>query len=152
MKSLNLLATLCIVVAAYAGAASAAPTLEPPPGAYQNSCTQIEVQKLLGGPGTSLTANCQDQHGTYVNTGLPLPCNGDILNRNGKLFCAKGNNPFAPPAGSYRQSCNSIEQMGPILRAQCRPANGGPRVSTSINTLNCQDSDITVTRRGQLTC
>ena len=28
----------------------------PPPGSYQGTCTNIKVQKLLGGPGKNLTA------------------------------------------------------------------------------------------------
>lgn len=151
MKLLRLVVATTAWLAMLISVASAQ-SLSPPPGAYQNSCTQIEVHQLLGGSGTDLSATCPDRHGMSVSAVLPLPCDGDIQNRNGKLICVVGNNPFAPPSGSYQASCTSIQQMGPILRARCLPSNGGSRVLTSINTLNCQGSDITVGRSGQLTC
>jgi len=53
-----------------------AATESPPPGSYQGTCTNIKVQKLLGGPGKNLTATCQKKSGTPVDAALALPCGG----------------------------------------------------------------------------
>lgn len=46
---------------------------EGPPGSYQGTCTNVHVQKLLGGPGKNLTASCQKQNGKSVDAVLVLP-------------------------------------------------------------------------------
>ena len=89
----------------------------PPPGSYQGTCTNIKVQKLLGGPGKNLTATCQKKSGKPVDAVLALPCGGDIRNENGSLVCKSGPNPFAPPPGSYMAQCKNADMAGPILRA-----------------------------------
>lgn len=122
-----------------------------PPGSYQGTCTNIQVQKLIGGPGQNLSASCQRKNGNYVDANLALPCTGDIENRNGKLACVAGDNPFAPPSGSYQTSCRNANMAGPILRATCQ-APGGMPAETTINTLNCRGSDIRVNGKGKLTC
>jgi CVNH domain-containing protein len=124
----------------------------PPPGSYQNSCVNALVQKLPGGPGKNLMASCQKQNGKYVGAMLPLPCVGDIMNKNGELVCKSGRpNPFAPPAGSYTQSCKNAMMMGPILKASCKDQSGN-RVETSLNTLECKGRDISVNKNGKLVC
>jgi len=125
---------------------------EIPPGGYQNSCTNIQVQKLLGGSGRNLTASCQKKSGKYVDAILPLPCAGDIQNRNGKLICVPGDNPFGPPDGSYQTMCKNVSMAGPILRGRCRSAMSNIYVTTSINTLDCRGADIRVKPTGELAC
>jgi hypothetical protein len=122
-----------------------------PPGSYQGTCTNVQVQKLLGGPGKNLIASCQKQSGKSIDAVLALPCGGDIANKNGKLVCTSGPNPFAPPPGSYMQSCKDASMVGPILRASCKTSDGS-RVDTTINTLDCRGRDIGVKPNGKLTC
>jgi hypothetical protein len=111
----------------------------PPPGSYQGTCTNIKVQKLLGGPGKNLTATCQKKSGKPVDAVLALPCGGDIRNENGRLVCKSGPNPFAPPPGSYMAQCKNADM-------------DGSRVDTTINTLDCRGRDIGVKPNGKLTC
>ncbi len=112
---------------------------------------QIIVQQLIGGPAQNLEARCPNRKGTYLDTSMRLPCQGDIQNNNGKLLCIPGPNPFAPPPGSYTASCVDISVAGPILRGRCSTA-ARVRVETSINTLNCKGRDIRVNALGKLTC
>lgn len=124
----------------------------PPPGSYQNSCKNAQVQKMVGGTVKTLTASCQKQNGKYVGAVVPLPCSGDIMNKNGELVCKPGHaNPFAPPAGSYTLACKNTAMMGPILSATCKGANAD-HVKTSINTLDCKGRDIAVNKNGKLVC
>lgn len=111
----------------------------------------MQVQKLLGGPGKNLTASCQKQNGKSVDVVLALPCDGDIANKNGKLVCAFHPNPFAPPPGSYMQSCKNASMAGPVLRASCKAIDGSP-IDTTINTLDGRGPDIGVKPNGKLTC
>jgi hypothetical protein len=62
----------------------------PPPGSYQGTCTNIKVQKLLGGPGKNLTATCQKKSGKPVDAVLALPCGGDIRMRMAILSANPG--------------------------------------------------------------
>jgi hypothetical protein len=137
----------------FALAASAAlpAAAEGPPGSYQGTCTNVHVQKLLGGPGKNLTASCQKLNGKSVDAVLALPCDGDIANKNGKLVCTSHPNPFAPPPGTYVQSCKNASMAGPILRASCKAIDGS-RIDTTINTLDCRGRDIGVKPNGKLTC
>jgi hypothetical protein len=83
---------------------------------------------------------------------LPLPCAGDIMNKNGDLVCkANRPNPYAPPPGSYVQSCKNATMAGPILSAACKDQTGN-RVNTSINVLDCKGGDIAVNKNGKLVC
>lgn len=122
-----------------------------PGGSYQNTCTQITLQNLLGGPGQNLIAQCPKKNGTMIAARLALPCSGDIQNKNGVLTCVAGPNPFAPPPGSYQAKCTNVSVAGPILRGSCKTAIG-IRVQTTLNVLSCGDSDISVNVAGQLTC
>jgi len=125
---------------------------DPPSGSYQNSCTGMSVDRLIGGNGLSLEARCLNSSGRYVSASLPLPCNGDIQNHNGNLRCVAGSNPFAPPRGSYQSRCRNVQMAGPILSARCSTLLTGSRVETSINVLTCSGRDIGVNNRGRLTC
>ena len=142
-----------LVVFAFAVSAALTPASadSPPPGSYQSTCTNVKAQKLLGGSGKSLTASCQKRDGKSIDAALALPCAGDIENKNGKLVCKPGPNPFAPPPGSYQQSCKNASMAGPILRASCKASDGG-RVDTTINTLDCRGLDIAVKPNGKLKC
>jgi hypothetical protein len=145
----NRFAALSVLAGALLSAAPAHAEA-PPPGSYQNSCVNAQVQKL--GPVRTLTASCQKQNGKSVTTVMPLPCAGDIMNKNGELVCKSGHaNPYTPPAGSYTLSCKNAEMMGPILAAACSDQSG-KRVKTSINTLDCKGRDIAVNKNGKLVC
>ena len=122
-----------------------------PPGSYQGTCSDIVVQKLLGGPGQNLQAQCEKHDGTPVEANLALPCEGDIRNENGVLVCHPGPNPFAPPPGSYQAKCRNTNTAGPILRGECM-ASDGSYVETAINVLDCKGADIDVNAEGQLAC
>jgi hypothetical protein len=124
----------------------------PPPGSYQNTCVNAQVQKLPGGIGKSLIASCQKQNGKYVGAMVALPCSGDIMNKNGELVCKPGHaNPYTPPPGSYMQSCKNASMAGPILSAACKNQNGN-RVQASINVLDCKGRDIAANKNGKLVC
>lgn len=123
-----------------------------PPGSYQATCIKATVQNLLGRPGEVLVARCQTRKGAYVDASLVLPCRGDIQNRNGKLACKPGPNPFVPPPGSYARLCKNASMAGPILRAECRTALRILYVPTSINVLDCRGRDIAVGPEGRLFC
>ncbi len=149
MTSRSLVPALFACALVFAGPALAE---SPPPGSYQNSCVNPQVQKLLGGAAKNLIASCQKQNGKYVPAILPLPCAGDIMNKNGELVCkANKPNPYTPPPGSYMQSCKNAEMMGPILKAYCKDQNGN-RVETTINVLDCKGRDISVNKNGKLVC
>lgn len=145
------LQALGLVLVAVSAVLTPAAAESPPPGSYQSTCTNVKVQKLLGGPGKNLTASCQKRDGKSIDALLALPCAGDIENKNGKLVCKPGPNPFAPPPGSYRKHCKDVSMAGPILRAACKTSEGF-RVNTSINTLECRGRDIKVKKDGQLKC
>ena len=103
----------------------------PPPGSYQGTCTNIKVQKLLGGPGKNLTATCQKKSGKPVDAVLALPCGGDIRNENGNLVCKSGPNPFAPPPGSYMAQCKNADMAGPTCGPHARRATGRASIPPS---------------------
>jgi hypothetical protein len=143
--------SLCVVLFAVALSAALPAAAEGPPGSYQGTCSNIKVQRLLGGSGKTLTASCVKRSGKPVDAALALPCSGDIANDNGKLVCKSGPNPFAPPPGSYMAQCKNANMAGPILRASCK-ASDGTRVDTTINTLDCRGHDIWVKPSGKLSC
>ena len=59
-------------------------------------------------PGSRLMPEAERQ----VDALLAPPCNGDIANKNGKLVCKPGPNPFTPPPGSSMQKCNEVSIAG----------------------------------------
>jgi len=121
----------------------------PPYGSYLQSCNNVRVQSLLGGPGANIIASCRTSDGRYVTSTLPIDCDGDIANDNGRLVCNASTPSNQPPYGSYQQSCNGAYMTGPILHATCRDTNGRPR-ETTLNVLNCK-GDI-ANFNGRLSC
>jgi CVNH domain len=78
---------------ALAGLSSSASAQQLPPGSYQRSCGNIQLQ------GTILSAVCRAANGREVRTALGIGgCVGDIGNNNGQLQCNGGQ-----PTGSPRQ-------------------------------------------------
>ena len=60
----------------------------PPKGSYQKTCKNIRLER----DGRVLRAECRkwiggDNHYMWEDTSLWLPCNKDIENRDGLLFC-----------------------------------------------------------------
>lgn len=47
-----------------------------------------------------------------VDALLAPPCNGDIANKNGKLVCKPGPNPFTAPPGSSMQKGKEVSIAG----------------------------------------
>lgn len=126
----GLLAALC---AGPAGAQSV------PPGSYLWSCRDVALD------GRTLTAACSAIGGYWVPARLedyPF-CVGDIVNRNGTLFCMRAaavlgiGTPGAraarglPPAGSYMGSCRDIRLDAGWLKAICAD-HAGRWVETGI--------------------
>ena len=65
-----------------AGLAAAQPPPAPPPGPYQATCTNIRVTRSQ--IVTTLHAVCAP---SKKESSIPLPCVGEIINRNGELVC-----------------------------------------------------------------
>jgi hypothetical protein len=79
MKSI----ALALVLSLTAGVAAAqAPAPQPPAGPYQATCTDIRVTR--DGIVSTLHAVCAPNK---RETTIPLPCVGEIINRDGKLVC-----------------------------------------------------------------
>lgn len=79
MKTIALTLALSLV----GGIAVAQPPAPPPPaGPYQATCTDIRVTR--DGIVTTLHATCAPNK---RETSVPLPCVGEIINRDGKLVC-----------------------------------------------------------------
>ena len=79
MRTLVLASALTLV----SGLAAAQPPAPPPPaGPYQATCTNIRVTR--DGIVSTLHATCAPNR---RETTIPLPCVGEIINRDGKLVC-----------------------------------------------------------------
>jgi CVNH domain len=84
-----------LVMLALAGLSSSAFAQAPPPGSYQQSCSEIRVY------GTTLSAICRGEHGRTQQTALDIAnCRGDIGNYNGQLQCNGGRAVAPPPVPS----------------------------------------------------
>ncbi len=116
-----------------AGAFSAAQEANPL-GSYQQTCSDISVQK-----GT-LYAKCQDAKGKSHSAKLSHyeKCS-EIANKDGKLKCAGGEKAAAPspsqPGGSYTDSCRNIQMKGATLHAVCKSLDGR-ELPTSLKDAN----------------
>jgi len=74
---------LALALSLAAGLAVAqSPTPSPPAGPYQATCTEAKVTR--DGITSTLHAVCAPNKRA---TSLPLPCVGEIINRDGKLVC-----------------------------------------------------------------
>ena len=138
----------------YSGIALAQPL---PPGSYQQSCQNIELN------GTTLGAMC-DGAPPYVMTFLDhaTSCSAPIENIRGNLVCPTRRMPYAViPDGPYASSCRNIQLLGGFyLHAACLNFEGN-YVQTELNLGQCQTivfyggqargGDIMNTN-GQLTC
>jgi len=109
-----------IILLGYAAGVSAAQQANPE-GTYQQTCSDISVQR-----GT-LYAKCQDTKGKSHSAKLSHfeKCS-DIANKDGKLECAGGAKAAAPfqPTGSYTDSCRNIQMKGTTLHAVCKSLDG----------------------------
>ncbi|MFC5472799.1 CVNH domain-containing protein [Paraherbaspirillum soli] len=117
-----------------------------PAGSYQESCRDIVILED-GTYGTKLEATCDQSNGREIRSALPLPCNADIANIEGRLVCEERRGgygrlypPMQPraqrlPEGSYQKSCRDIviqddRSYGPRLEATCGKSNGGQQRSS----------------------
>lgn len=80
---------------ALAGLSCSASAQGPPPGSYQRSCGNIQLQ------GTILSAVCRTANGREMRTALGIGgCVGDIGNNDGQLQC-NGGQPMGSPGQGY---------------------------------------------------
>ena len=107
-----------------------------PEGTYQQTCSDISVQR-----GT-LYAKCQDTKGKSHAAKLSHydKCS-DIANKDGKLECAGGSQSAAPgqPAGSYTESCRNIQMKGTTLHAVCKSLDGREMPTTLKDANRCAE-------------
>jgi hypothetical protein len=74
---------LSLALSLTAGLAAAQPPAPAPPaGPYQATCTEVRVTR--DGIVSTLHAVCAPNKRA---TSIPLPCVGEIINRDGKLVC-----------------------------------------------------------------
>jgi hypothetical protein len=72
-------------------------------------------------------------------------------NGNGNYGYGRGNgNGYGAPAGSYQQSCTSVQMHGSMLTATCPAGNGSPITST-LDASQCRGADI-ANMNGRLQC
>jgi hypothetical protein len=92
---------LAVIALAFLSASAYAQA--PPPGSYQQSCTDIRMQ------GPTLTAVCRRANGRGEQlTALNVAhCVGDIGNSNGQLVC-NGGQPAAPVPPTPRQGAAPV--------------------------------------------
>jgi hypothetical protein len=124
-----------------------------PPGSYRDTCKDITVEHHSRGD--LVVANCEGSGGaitrwsSWNRTSLWLPCDGDIINFNGKLRCEGSQ---GGPRGSYRKTCKDIavehHSRGDLVVANC-VGSGGAWNRTSL-WLPC-DADI-MNSDGKLRC
>jgi hypothetical protein len=111
-----------------------------PPGSYRNSCESVSVRSDRSGRPV-LIAYCTDRRGTVMQSSLFLPCEGNISNDDGRLYCEGvapgpaivappyGQSHGQPPAGTYLRSCVDVvaQYQGGgrgVLHATCSDRNG----------------------------
>jgi hypothetical protein len=147
MPHISKLSLLVVMIAASLGSARAQGGI--PPGSYQQTCVNIQMQSW------TLYANCQDTEGRWRSAVLPdvRGCAGQVTNLNGQLHCDRGEGWRAGdslPGGSYRQTCRSVKLRGDRLSAQCESVNGS-WTRTSLDDIQQCVGDI-VNDDGQLQC
>jgi hypothetical protein len=152
MRFIHILSLIAIMVALGQTGGSLFAQEANPPGAYQQSCSDISVKK------GALYAKCQDDKGKGHSTKLAdyEKCGPDIVNKNGNLECARAES-AAPsqPAGSYTDTCKDIRMKGNTLHAICKSLDGreaptslhdANRCSQGVvnlnGILNCEVSDV----------
>jgi hypothetical protein len=135
---------LATVIAVFAVAGSAHAQYAPP-GSYNRTCTDIETTW------NTLSATCRTRSGSWNYTTLRnyRDCDGDIVNRNGRLECAGSFNDDDDgdrddyggwlPMGSYRNSCRNITIEGGTLTAECRDSFGRFRYTELPGYRSCRD-------------
>jgi hypothetical protein len=131
MRSGSIFVFLAIMVLLGCAAFSAAQEANPA-GSYQQTCSDISVNK------ENLYAKCQDEKGKAHSTKLSHfeKCS-DIANKNGHLECAGAEKAAAPsqPGGSYTDSCKNIQMKGTTLHAVCKSLDGR-ELPTSLKDAN----------------
>jgi hypothetical protein len=114
--ALALIATWLMVTSAHA--ADCGDGANVPAGSYRQSCTNCVAA------GGSLTASCKKINSQYNNSTLYSyqSCRSGVSNMDGYLTCDKGDS--APPGGSYKASCRSLNVEKGTLYATCRNVRG----------------------------
>lgn len=116
-----------------------------PNGSYLNTCRDEYVTR-----GGTLVAECRTDRGRWVEASLPLPCYGDVANRDGNLVCRGDRGPdYAVPNGPYLDDCVEprVSRYN-VLLAECQTRRG-QWVNASLQ-LPCDGR--VVFRRGELRC
>jgi hypothetical protein len=152
MRFIRIFSLIAIMIALGHTGGSLAAQEANPPGAYQQSCSDISVKK-----GT-LYAKCQDDKGKGHSTKLAgyEKCGTEIVNKKGNLACANNGNANAAsvapsqPAGSYTETCKDIRMRGNTLHAICKSLDGR-EAATSLHDAN-RCSEGVVNLNGILNC
>jgi len=138
-----------------------------PGGSWRQTCRYPVMR------GGNLSAECQDEYGSWRNSGIDLrQCgSGDISNENGRLSCNGGYGGGSGwngggwnsgqysgdqyrdtqyPGGSWRESCRNSSFQGNVLMAQCADQSGIYR-NSSINSRSCSSNRL-ANENGRLVC
>lgn len=136
MKIVSFICAICcaLFASAVANADTSAP---PPPGSYQDTCTDIEATW------NTLSATCERRDGNWNYTTLSgyRSCDGDIANQNGRLKCVTeddGGGDDWLPRGSYRDTCRNIEADRDTIKAECKDNFGRWRYTELFDYRSCR--------------
>jgi hypothetical protein len=147
MRLLSALGLFAIVISPGLAGRSSATQDAAPAGSYQQTCTDISVQK------ENLYAKCPDDRGQVHAAKLPRyeKCSADIVNKNSKLECAHGEK-AAPvqPSGPYTETCKDIRMKGTTLYAVCKSLDGREAPTSLHNANRCAQGVVNV--NGILNC
>jgi len=115
------------------GTAQAAPV---PPGSYLQSCRDITATYDV------LAATCRMRGGNWNYTTLTdyRDCDGDIVNKNGRLACEREPYPDDDwlPRGSYQETCRRARVEDDTLTAECVDQNGRWRYTELQSFRSCR--------------
>jgi hypothetical protein len=126
-------ALVLAAIFAVLGTAQAAPV---PPGSYLQTCRDITATYDV------LAATCRMRGGNWNYTTLTdyRDCDGDIVNKNGRLSCERESYPDDDwlPRGSYQETCRRERVEDDTLTAECVDRNGRWRYTELQSFRSCR--------------
>jgi hypothetical protein len=121
------------LIAMMCGTAQAAPV---PPGSYLQTCRDITATYDV------LAATCRLRNGNWNYTTLSdyRDCDGDIVNTNGRLACARDDYQDDDwlPRGSYQETCRRERVEDDTLTAECVDRNARWRYTELQDFRSCR--------------